>query len=822
MWGKIGSFILRQRIPLGILMLVITGLMAWQSQFVRMSYRFGGVLPEDDSTYVEYQKFIKQFSEDGNVLAIGYRDPKIWELNNFVKWRTLVKDLRKLQVDVDGTSFNMVDSVFSTGNCYNLEKDTVAQRFRFQQLIAEDPTSQEELDGIKNRLYSLPFYRGLLYQDSTDAGLMMVFVNTKLFNSEYRGDAIDRMIALTDKFTSDTGIKTFVSGMPYIRSVMAVKVKAELKFFTILSAIICMALLFLFFRSAKVTLVVMSVVVISVVIALGTIALFDYPITMLMGLIPPLMIVTTVPNCIYLVTKYHQEYKRYGNKTRALARVVQKAGAAAFMINATTAVGFATFIFTSSDLLKHFGVIASLNCMLAFFLSLFIFPIVYSFLPPPTERHLGHLNSPWLEKILDMLVRLVMYKRKMVYAITILVTAIGLYGITLMHTTGNIVDDIPDSDRVITDLKWFETNFNGVMPFEILVDGQKKGQITKEKNLQRIEELQEFLASYQLPLKDTIIHPFARSLSIVDAGKYIKQAFYGGDPEYYSLIARDEQSFIAPYLKTEAYQSRGMESTFLDSTKSMTRITTQIADIGTKEMDRLMHDIKPAIDSIFDPSKYKVTLTGTSVVFLEGTNYLVGDLFSSLMFGIIIISLMMAVMFWSARMVFISFIPNIIPQIMTAGIMGYLDITLKPSTILVFSIALGITVDNTIHYLAKYRQELKHHNWKIRESALLAIRETGASMVYTSLVLLFGFGCFAASEFEGTRALGVLTAVTLLVAMITNLLVLPALLLSFQRSVTTKSFIKEPFFQMTDEEDDLHYGDWEIKKIEMESAEVKP
>jgi uncharacterized protein len=95
-------------------------------------------------------------------------------------------------------------------------------------------------------------------------------------------------------------------------------------------------------------------------------------------------------------------------------------------------------------------------------------------LPPPTERHLGHLNSPWLEKILDHLVRLVMYKRRMVYAVTIAATAIGLFGITLMHTTGNIVDDIPDSDRVITDLKWFEDNFNGVMPFEILVDGQKK------------------------------------------------------------------------------------------------------------------------------------------------------------------------------------------------------------------------------------------------------------------------------------------------------------------------------------------------------------
>jgi predicted RND superfamily exporter protein len=570
-----------------------------------------------------------------------------------------------------------------------------------------------------------------------------------------------------------------------------------------------------FFRSVKVTMVVMSVVVVSVVIAMGSIALFDYPITMLMGLIPPLMIVTTVPNCIYLVTKYHQEYQRYGNKTRALARVVQKAGAAAFMINATTAVGFATFIFTSSDLLKHFGVIASLNCLLAFFLSLLVFPIVYSYLPPPSERHLGHLNSPWLERILDSLVRTVIFKRVWVYTLTILVTGLGVYGISRMHTTGNIVDDIPDTDRVITDLKWFESNFNGVMPFEILVDCQKKGQITKEKNLQKIEELQQLLATYELKLADTIIHPFSKSLSIVDAGKYVKQAFYDGDSAYYTLITREEQAFIGEYISSEDRADKGVQKTFLDSTKRMTRITAQVADIGTKEMDRLMSEIKPQIDSIFDPAKYKVTLTGTSIVFLEGTNYLVGDLFSSLLFGVIIISIMMAIMFWSARMVFISFIPNIIPQIVTAGIMGFVGIPLKPSTILVFSIALGITVDNTIHYLAKYRQELKYHDWKIKESALLAIRETGASMVYTSLVLLFGFGCFAASEFEGTRALGVLTAVTLLVAMITNLIILPALLLSFQKRITTKSF-KEPFFQSLDEEDDLHYDDWSVRKIELE------
>ncbi|MFM7233406.1 MAG: efflux RND transporter permease subunit, partial [Flavobacteriales bacterium] len=780
------------------------------------SYKFGGVLPKDDSTYVEYQHFIEQFSEDGNVLAIGYRDERMWELHNFLKWRQLVRDLQATTVEVDGSQYPMVDSIFSTGNCYNLVKDTALQRFEFQQLIQHEPASQAELDSAREQLHRLPFYEGLLYKKDTGAGLMMVFVNNDLFNSENRGNAVERMLLLTDQFTRDTGIQTYVSGMPYIRSVMSVKVKAELKFFTILSAVICMVLLLLFFRSFKVTMVVMSVVVVSVVIAMGSIALFDYPITMLMGLIPPLMIVTTVPNCIYLVTKYHQEYKRYGNKTRALARVVQKAGAAAFMINATTAVGFATFIFTSSDLLKHFGVIASLNCLLAFFLSLLVFPIVYSYLPPPNERHLGHLNSPWLEHVLDMLVRSVIFYRRWIYGITIVVCALGIYGISRMHTTGNIVDDIPDTDRVITDLQWFEANFNGVMPFEILVDCQKKGQITKEKNLQKIEQLQTLLANYTLQLKDTTIHPFSRSLSIVDASKYVRQAFYMGDSAYYTLIPREEQAFIADFIGNDERANNGVQKTFLDSTKRLTRITTQVADIGTIEMDRLMADIKPQIDSIFNPDKYKVTLTGTSVVFLEGTNYLVSDLFSSLLFGVFIISLMMAFMFWSARMVFISFIPNIIPQIITAGIMGYVGIPLKPSTILVFSIALGITVDNTIHYLAKYRQELKFHDWKIKESALLAIRETGASMVYTSLVLLFGFGCFAASEFEGTRALGILTAVTLLVAMITNLLVLPALLLSFQKRITTKSF-QEPFFQTLDEEDDLHYDDWSVRKIELEN-----
>jgi len=818
MWGKIGAFILRYRIPIAIVLLLFTVFMGYMAQFVRMNYKFTGVLPQDDSAYIDYQKFISEFKEDGNMLAIGFRDERIWQLENFTKWQQLGDSLHTVAVPVtikDGdvereVIRNAVDSVFSAAHCYTLSRNDSLQRFDFVKLSSAIPTTQSEVDSVKEKLYSLPFYEGILYKKETHAGLMMVFVNEAIFDSNNRGDAVDQLVALCDKFSAETGIKTYISGLPFIRDETMKRVKSELNFFTLLSALICVVLLYVFFRSYKVIIIVMSVVAVGVVIAMGSIALFDYPLTALMGLMPPLMIVTSVPNCIYLVTKYHQEYKRYGNKTRALTRVVQKAGLSAFMINATTAVGFATFIFTSSDLLVHFGVIATINSMGVFVLSLIIFPIVSFYLPPPNEKHLGHLDSRWLEWTLDGLVRIVSNNRRVIYFITITLCVLGALGISLMQTTGNLVDDLPEEHRVITDLKWFEQNFNGVMPFEIMVDAKKKGQITQTKNQQKIEELQQLIAGYELHLKDTVIHPFSRSVSIVDAGKFIKQSFYGGDPERYTIIQKNEQSFIGPYVEAN-YNSRGMEQAFMDSTKARTRISAHVADIGTKEMDRMLRDIRPRIDSIFTPDKYDVTVTGTSIVHAKGTSYLVKDLFSSLLFGILIISVLMAIMFWSFRMVLISFVPNVIPQIMTAGIMGYLAIPLKPSTILVFSIALGISVDNTIHYLAKYRQELKFHSWKIRESALLAIRETGASMVYTSLVLLFGFGCFAASDFEGSRALGVLTAVTLMVAMFTNLIVLPSLLLSFQRSITTKSF-QEPFFQIMDEEDELHYGEWEVRK----------
>jgi uncharacterized protein len=824
MWASVAAFILRNRVLLGILTLLITGWMGWEARNVRMSYKFSGVLPEDDSTYVQYQRFIKQFSEDGNVVVVGIDDSEIWELQNFKAWKALGDDLKKITVPVD-TLINgqhqtinktVVDSVFSVAHCYEMYADTLQQKFKFRKIGASTPVSQPGLDSLHQRIISLPFYDGLLYKSKSEATLMMVFVNAKLFNSENRGNAVEQIVEKTNSFTNLTRIDTYLSGLPFIRTQMTTKVKAELKFFTALSLLVSAVLLFIFFRSIRAVLVCMIIIGIGVVVSMGTIALFDYPITMLMGLIPPLMIVIGVPNCIYLLTKYHQEFIRHGNKMRAMSRVIQKVGEAAFMINATTAVGFATFIFVESDLLKQFGVISALNSMLMFFISLIAFPILFSYTTAPKARHLKHLDMRWLYAFLENLVKAITKNRGVIYATTAVITCVSIYAMTLIQTTGNIVDDLPDSDRVITDLRWFEKRFDGVMPFEVMIEA-KRGKITNPKTIERIHKFQGVLDT--LPRVSTRI---SRSVSIADAMKFGRQAYceavLGGGSEDYKLISGGERGYIGPYF--EASDSTAKETgnskylnSFIDDSLKKTRITAQVADIGTLAMDSLLKELQPQIKQIFPDSLYRVTMTGTSIVFLKGTTYLVDNLFSSLLFAIGVICLLMAIMFRSMRMVIISLVPNVIPQLITAGCMGLFHIPLKPSTILVFSIAFGITVDNTIHFLAKYRQELRGQGWNIKQAVLLAVKDTGASILFTSVVLFFGFGMFVFSEFEGTRALGILTSLTLFTAMLTNLVVLPAMLLSLDHYVSTKAF-SEPFVQVIDEEDDLSYEDWQMKRID--------
>jgi len=889
MWSNIARIILRNRITFLVLIGILTVFMGYNATKVEPMYQMSGLLPADHPVTIEHEQFVQQYGHDGTVLVLGVQHPDLYELEQFKGWVQLGKDLQT----IDG-----IDSVFSIANLYTLSINESKKQYDFEPLMKKMPEEQAEIDSLRKSIAQLPFYKDLLTNDSTDVHIMMVFVDGDKFNSNRRGNEIDSVNLMAERYAEKFNVDVRYSGMPYIRIAFTKKVKEELKKFLVLAFSVTTIILFLFFRSFKVTLFSMLVVSVGVIFSLGLISIFDYRLSMLMGLIPPLMTVIGVPNCVYLLNKYQAEYRMHGNKIKALTRVIRKVGNATFMTNTTTALGFATFIFTESPVLQQFGVIASICIMVVFILSILLIPIIFSYLDGPKERHTRHLQTPWINASVNTMVKWSSDKRPIVYISTVAVIALGFLGLVRIQTTGNMVDDLPSDDPILEDLQFFESNFNGVMPFEILVDVREPKRIASTETMYKIEDLQELLTEYP---------EFSRSISVVDAIKFAHQSFYSKYPvSKYSIPDKNNAESqvrikLPKYIKnTFAKDTSDTQNFFIDKDQQSTRISVNIRDIGTIKMDSLLAKLNPQIDSIFNPGRakfdslvhaitqegigveqkatlvdelydskrirrfvedyyatknagdttflyalqdypdsvlaakvnesdfngmitdivedqyYRVSLTGSSVVFLEGTNYLVRNLFISLLIAVIIIAIIMALLFRSIKMVLVSLLPNLIPLLFTGAIMGYFGIPIKPSTILVFSIAFGISIDDTIHFLAKYRQELKSQSWNIKESVIKSLRETGVSMIYTSIILFFGFIMFTASSFGGIVALGALVSVTLLVAMVTNLVLLPSLLLTLDKRLTNKAF-REPLLQIIDEEEDIELDDLVVQRIEPKS-----
>lgn len=797
MWTYLVRLILRYRLANLIIIGALTVFMAYQATNVKLSYEMAKMLPASDSTSIMYEQFRAQFGEDGSVFFVGLQDENLFELDKFNDWFDLTYSIK----EIDG-----VQEVVSLGKLYQLTRNDSLKKFDFKPIIEQRVKTQQELDSIKTLIYSLPFYDGLLYNKATNVSMMMITLDKDKLNTKGRVQLIYDIRNSIEKFGEKYNVKLHYSGLPYIRTVTSKKVEDELQLFIYASLLIASIILLIFFRSFKAVFFTIIIVIINVVWVMGTISFLGYKITMLTGILPPLLIVIVVENCIFLLNKYHNEYKLHGNKIKSLSRVVQRIGNANLLTNATTAAGFAAFIVTGNKILVEFGIVASINIIVAFLLTLFLIPIFFSYLPPPAKKHMKHLDKGLISKMLERIVIIVQHRRVYVYTITFLMVGAAIFGMSKLKTTGNIVDDIAHKDPLYVDMMFFEKHFNGVMPLEITVDTKKKKGILRLSTIRKIEALQEILAEYP---------ELSRPISLVEVVKFSKQAFYNGNKDRYELPNNQEKNFILSYIPGLDSDDKSILSSFVDKDLSITRISVQMANIGTKDIQRIMDDLRPKIDSLFNPEKFDVNITGTSVVFLKGTNYLVKNLATSLLLALAIICGLMALLFTSGRMIGISLVPNLLPQLMTAGMMGFFAISIKPSTILIFSIALGISVDNAIHFLSRYRLQLKLNNWNIKSSVIAALRETGYSMIYSSVVLFFGFAIFTRSSFGGTEAMGYLIAFTLVIALLSNLFILPSLLLSLDKRITTKAF-KEPLIILFDEEEDI-----EIDELEIEGTDTR-
>ena len=793
-WEYIAGIVLRNRVTILVILFLLTVFLAFQWKNVGMTYNEANLLPKDHPANKEYTQFLNTFGEEGNLIVIGIKDDAFFTPKAFAAWNKMVQNLK---------AHKEIELVVSISNLKKLEKDTINQKFQLVPLI--NPAQENNstyLTGIKNELFNnLPFYEGLLFNKKSGSIRAALYMNKKMVNSPIRKNFIlNVLVPAVDKFEKETNVDLKVSGMPYIRTINTENMKGEIGLFIGAALFITSLIFFMFFRSFRATFISICILIFGVMWSFGTLGLFHYKITILTAIIPPLIIVIGITNCIFLINKYQQEVKTHGNQAKALQRVISKIGVSTLMTNMTTAIGFATFMITGNDLLYEFGLVTSINVITVYLLTLVVVPIVYSFMPVPKERHLYHLTKNYLSSILNWVEKIVRYKRNTIYFIYGLLMIFSVIGVSQMKVSGSLIGEMPKSASFFKDILFFEKEFNGVQPLEIMINtGRKKG-VMKASMMRKMDELQKTIDS---------IPELSKPVSVVNLVKYSKQAFYNGNPEYYELPTSQEQAFILSYAKNATKNSKeNLMKSYVDSTGQYARLTTFMKDIGTEEMARVEQRLHKRIDQIFPTDKYTITLTGKALVFQKGTTYLVENLIESLIFAILLIAGLMAYMFRSWKMIFASVVTNILPLCITSGLMGYFGIPLKPSTILVFSIAFGISVDNAIQFMAKYRHDLIRNEGKIKKSVISALHETGVSTFYTSIVLIFGFAIFTLSGFSGTIALGGLISVTLTFAMFANLLVLPALVLTTEKWSGKQDIIEEPVMnilrsQEDDEEEEI-------------------
>ena len=773
-WSNVANLILKNRIIILFLILGLTFFWSNQWKNIQFTYTEAKLLPDDHPESLIYDDFKNKFGEEGNLIVIAVKDSLLFSEKNFNEWNKLSQKINE---------YPEVNFVLSFDNIKDLVKDNDNKRFVLKEIFENSKFDSENILKFKEKIfYDLPFYNKLLLGNENRTVRTIIYLNTEIVNTEIRKDFIlNNFIPLINQFEKSTALDIKVSGMPYIRTLNAQNIKDEIGLFVFTALLVTALIFFLFFRSYRATFISMLVVIIGVGWAFGVLGWLGYEITILTALIPPLIIVIGIPNCIFLINKYQQEFAKNRNKLKSLESVIIKIGNATLMTNLTTASGFATFILTNSQVLKEFGIVASLNIMAIFLLSLLIIPIAYSFSGIPNKKHLKHLENVSIKKIVKWLENRVRKERLKTYIISLISLILGIIGIYQIEISGSIIEDMPKKSNFFKDIKFFDNEFNGIVPLEINIDTKRRKGVNNLATIKRMNKLSDYISS---------IPELSSPISIINLLKYIKQAYYNGNPKYYKIPTSQENSFLSPYLKNMP-ETKNLITNYIDSTGQNARMTTFLMDVKTNRIEMIEKDLKKEINEIFGTDRYDVILTGKALLYLKGTHYLIKNLFISLSLAILLIAMFMAYLFRSYKVIIISLIPNLLPLIVTAGVMGFTGIPLKPSTILVFSVAFGISVDNTIHFLAKYRQELIDNNWKINSAVYSSIREAGVSMLYTSIVLFFGFAIFMISSFGGTVALGGLVSVTLLFAMLANLILLPSLLISLEDTVSNEKVIKE-------------------------------
>ena len=730
-----------------VLFAILAAVSAFYVTKLEFTFDFEQFFPEGDEDLAFFQEFIQEFETDDNFLLVGVRrEEGVFDstyLKKFHEFRLATRDLPHVEKSQSLTMFEY----------------PIKTPFAITTVPAIHINQPARYEADKARLLKDErFVHNLISEDATTLVVFMKIINS--IQLEKATELMTGLDALLEEYNFE---ETHLLGRPYFQKEMVAMQKREITVSTIISGALVTLILFLIFRRFWGISVALFSIVLGMLLFLGFLGGTGRELNAMAALYPVLMIIVGTSDVIHIMSKYVDELRKGFDRRAAIRTTIKEIGMATLLTSLTTSIGFASLLSSRIGPIRDFGINAAAGVMIAYLTVVIFTTAILSWFFTNQIVQISSSVSKWEDR-LRKIYRFTLQKPKAIIIGAVVVVGLSIFGITIISTNYNITSNLPRGAKITNDFLFFDDELAGFRPMEFAIFTQGDYKVKDFEVVQQIDKLETKLHKY----------PFIRAInSITTVYKSINQMNNGNNPAAYELP--ESQARFARYQRTVQQIPQMNVNVLVSQDGEKARVSSRIDDIGADRIKSFGAELDLWIAENIDENIIQIKRTGTGVIVDKNSEYIRNSLLQGLGLAIVIVSILMVFLFRNLKMLIISLIPNILPLLFAGGLCGFLGIELEAGVSITFAIIFGIAVDDTIHFLSKYKLA-RDKGMNMEEALEITFTETGKAIILTSIILFFGFLVMLFSIHPPSVTVGLLISVTLFTALIADLLLIPILI----------------------------------------------
>ena len=752
---RIASIILRYRILFFVLIGLLTGLFGYYAIESKTDNSIEVWLKRNDPKLDYYYDFIDKFGDD-EFLIIAMDGDDLFTGKKI----KLINDIATRLESVKG-----VRSVISLASVY---KDKLSAPY-FKEVLKRNK-ARSVLDVFEEKILDDPMYVNNVI--SSDGETTAIIATVSKGSPEARKELVKETREILSAVETENNMKKFfLAGPSIVNTELDRMSQNDMKTFTPVMFAVALVILVVLFKNISGVLIPAITIGINIMWTVGLFVIFGNKMNMVSGMLIPLVFIISLATTVHILNRFYLEVALSGDKRESILKTLRHICVPCFLTCVTTSIGFLSLVVSDVTPVKTTGIFMAAGIMMSFFVCITLVPGMLSLFPERMSRPFMNIkkdrssSNKEFQGIYGFIGKFVRNNTIYVFFISLVFVGVAIYGVTKIDAESSIFESFPESSEITRSTEHIEQELMGLIPMDIVVDAGNTGSVFQPDVLMKMEKLQDYLKG---------IPEVTKSVSVVDYVKYLNKLLNKDNPDS-PVVTKDK---AIDYVKLASLHGDSIVAGLYTEDYNEGRVSVRMKNVGSSRYKLIVNDIERFIKENF-PLSVSCAITGIVPLLMDMQGYLIESQIKTFTLAFILIFICIALLLKSTRIGMMSMIPNLVPIAITLGVMGYVGINLDVATIMIASVAIGISVDDTIHFLYRFKEEFKKDG-----DHYLAIQRTlsgvGRALIFTTVVATCGFLVFCLSSFKAIQYFGLLTGITMVSALVADLFILPSCILLFK------------------------------------------